>query len=316
MPTFMQSLAANPSGSSGIYGQPAPQNQDVLGIVNNIKDREMRDFKNKASFMSDLSLKQDRMKRIYDNMDVVGNKLQSDVAPRGQQPQTDQSGTINTVQKSMDDFLNPGQAGMTGAQKGELSIKQSQMGLERDKLKQQGQMGEEALGIKQQAADLKQQQNDEINQRKIKEGNDRLTIAQQKLDQQGQTIENLTEYRAAMENRHGLEKAQQQKQFDDKMANTQSNFDTTHTQMQQKIDNLTQANKDKPNKKVTSTMSPDGQSKTTTTQTGSAAQTVQVQGKDGKTYTIPADMQDEWNQNHAPDGSGDSSGGDASSNGQ
>ena len=309
--TFMQSLASNPSGG-GIYGMPQQTNTDVLGIVNNIKDREMNDFKNKASFMADLSLKQDRMKRIYDNMDVVGDKLQSDVSPRGQQPQTDQSGTINSVQKSMDDFLNPGQAGMTGAQKGELSIKQSQMGLERDKLKQQGELGDQALGIKQQAADLKQQQNDEINQRKIKEGNDRLTIAQQKLDQQGQTIENLTEYRAAMENRHGLEKAQQQKQFDDKMANIQSNFDQTHTQMQQKIDNLTQANKDKGNKKVTSTMSPDGQSKTTTTQTGSAAQTVQVQGKDGKTYTIPADKQDDWNQNHAPDGSNE----DSNSNGQ
>jgi hypothetical protein len=309
--TFMQSLASNPSGG-GIYGMPQQTNTDVLGIVNNIKDREMNDFKNKASFMADLSLKQDRMKRIYDNMDVVGDKLQSDVSPRGQQPQTDQSGTINSVQKSMDDFLNPGQAGMTGAQKGELSIKQGQMGLEQQKIKQQGQIGEEALGIKQQKADLDQQKNDEINknkqadlQRKIDDSQGKLELANQKLQQAGDNA-------AAVLQAHKDIAAAAEAFHKTTMEKQQSQFDQTHTQMQQKIDNLTQANKDKGNKKVTSTMSPDGQSKTTTTQTGSAAQTVQVQGKDGKTYTIPADKQDDWNQNHAPDGSNE----DSNSNGQ
>src|ERR1700680_1543825 len=61
--TFMANLAANPSGS--VYGQPGPENQDALGIVNQLKDREMRDFQNKANFMSDLSLKQDRLKQLF-----------------------------------------------------------------------------------------------------------------------------------------------------------------------------------------------------------------------------------------------------------
>src|ERR1700676_2100732 len=66
----MANLAANPSGS--VYGQPAPDNQDAMSLVNNLKDREMRDFQNKATFMSDLSLKQDRQRALFNPEDPTG----------------------------------------------------------------------------------------------------------------------------------------------------------------------------------------------------------------------------------------------------
>ena len=64
----MANLAANPSGSGSIYGQPGQQDDEgVLGVVQQLKDREMKDFRDKAQFMSDLSLRQEaRMRELFD----------------------------------------------------------------------------------------------------------------------------------------------------------------------------------------------------------------------------------------------------------
>src|SRR5271170_1324381 len=115
MPTFMNSLAANP-GNSGIYGQPGAADTDkTLAIVNKMKDREKADFKDKANFMADLSNKQDRIRALYNP--------QQQQSPGNPQP-------INNA--AAPPIRDPN--ALTAAQSGELGIKQQQ-------LNQQGRMG-------------------------------------------------------------------------------------------------------------------------------------------------------------------------------
>src|SRR5574340_1064509 len=133
MPTFMESLASNPGG--GIYNPYPGSSDDALKIVNQLKDREMQDFKNKAAFMSDLSLQQDRMRRIFDMQ--YGTKPGEQV---GQGSQPGQPGGMNVVMQ------DPNM--MTGYQKGELGIRQAELAMNKEKLAQQGKMGQEALDIR------------------------------------------------------------------------------------------------------------------------------------------------------------------------
>src|SRR5271167_3480562 len=116
--SFMQSLAANPSGSAGVYGQPSQPN-DTLALVNQIKDREKADFKDKANFMADLSLKQDRLRRLYDPQQ----------SQQMQQPQSNQS---PGQQQDMLNKMDPSSAvnNPNALQKTELGIKQQQANTE------------------------------------------------------------------------------------------------------------------------------------------------------------------------------------------
>src|SRR5258708_31244549 len=109
MPTFMDSLASNPSGS--IYGQPSQtSDQDVLNLVNQKKDREMRDFKEKSNFMSDLSLRQEsRMRSLFP-------------------PESSQQGQPQNV------VLGQDPNAMTGYQKGELGIRQQGINQDQQRL--------------------------------------------------------------------------------------------------------------------------------------------------------------------------------------
>lgn len=276
--SFMSNLAANPSGS--VYGQPGNgDEEDPLNLVNRLKDRENMDFQNRANFMSDLSLKQDRMKRIYDT-------AQSSPNENNKQP--------NVVMGHNPDEITP-------AQKADLGIKQQGLNIDSQRLAQTGKLGQESLNLKSEQEKLNQQKSDQINQtkqadmqRKIDESNKKIELAQQALESKNnnaeQTLQMHKDLAAAVEERHKLE-----------MENMQHRFDVTSTGHQKTIDALNERIKQQGKTTTTTEVNPEGTKKTTKTLKGSAADTVQVTGKDGKTYTIPADKQDDWEANHAED---------------
>lgn len=283
MPTFMQSLNNNPSGGgSSIYGMPASTQPDILGIVNELKDREMNDFKNKATFMSQLSLQQDRQRRIYG----------LDGSPDNQGP----SGQPKNTVMSQD----PNQ--MTGYEKGELGLKQQQLGLDTQKQAQSAKTGQEALDIKSNQEKLNQQKSDQINenkqndmQRKIDEANQKIILAQQALtdktaNQEAQLKAN-QDYRAAVEERHKLEMAQKDTAFQDAQRQHDAQIANLQDQIKKRGQPTTQSTE----------MNADGTKKTVTTTHGSTG-TITGTGKDGKQYQVPIDQINDWNQNHAQPG--------------
>jgi hypothetical protein len=288
MATFMQNLGNNPSGA-GIYNQPnQDSNQDPMDLVNRLKDREMMDFKNKAAF-----LKQQEQES-YDTNQVRQGKLRSMFDPNG---------AMNVQQPNVQMGQDPN--AMTGYEKGELGIrqqgvaqKQQEIGQEGQKIAQAGKMGEERLGIQSAQEKLNQQKSDQINatkqadlERKTDEANQKLQLAQQALDAKTKAGEDALQQHkdlaAAVEERHRLEMDKMQHKMDQQ----EEQFKTLRKQH----DDLMKQNR---NTKQTTELSPDGTKKTVTTQKGG---TVQVKGKDGNMYEIPADKEDEWNQNHSPE---------------
>lgn len=271
--SFMDNLANNPGGS-GIYGSNnTPDNfgpQDALNLVFQLKDRENRDFEHKANFMSDLSLKQDRMRNLFNP-----NKQE-------EKPQ------MNTVMAK-----DPNQ--MTGYEKGELDVKRQGLGIDKQRLAQQGKIGQGALDIKQQQADLAQQKSDQINatkqadmERKINESTKKFELAQAELDRKTKagedTLQAHKDVAAAIEERHKLEMAQKDTAFQE----SKRLHDAQIKDMEDKAKNSSES-------ETTTEINPEGTKKTVTTNKGG---TVQVIGKDGKSYTIPKNKLDDWNKNH------------------
>ncbi len=274
----MANLAANPSGSSSVFGQPGPSDdQDVLSIVNQLKDREMRDFQNKSEYMADLSLRQEaRMRKLFPP-EVQGQQQTQNIVA-GADPNA-----------------------MTGYQKGELGIRQQELGQEKQKLTQQGKLGQEAIDVRTSQEKLNQQKSDQINttkqadmQRKIEESNQKIELAQQALTNKTANAEaqlqSHKDLAAAVEERHKLELAQKDAQFK-----------ISSGQHEQTIKDLEEKIKQTGRSKVTTEINPDGTKRTTTTEKGSAADTITVTGRDGKSYEIPADKLDDWNANHKQD---------------
>lgn len=280
--SFMDNLAANPGGS-GVYGQPAPQtDNDVLSVVNKLKDREMTDFQRKANFMSDLSLRQEARQRM--------------MFPPEQTPQ----GGQNTI-------IQPDPNQMSGYQKGELDLKQKQLGqdanIDSQKLAQQGKLGQESLDLKTAQEKLNQQKSDQVNaakgadlQRKIDDSNNKLELANKALEAKTQAGENTLQAHkdlaAATEERHKLEMENQKHEFQTKLDAQQRQFDITsgqHDQVIKNAGNTTQT-------KTDST----GASITTTTRKGDAADNVNAVGKDGKTYSIPKDKLNDLDSDGTP----------------
>ena len=282
----MDNLAANPKGGSGIYGQPGPDNTDVMGMVNQMKDREMMDFKNKANFMSDLSLKQDKMRALF-NPDRLG--LRDNLQPG----QTMEGGPPN-VQIAQD----PNQ--MTGYQKGELGVRQQGLNLESQKIGQTGKLGQEAINVKNQQLELNQQKSNQIHeqkladmQRKTNEADAKIQQAQAALESKNnnseQTLQAHKDLAAAVEERHKLEIAQKDAQFQKKSEEHQQTIKSMEAKLKQGA-----------NTKTTTETNPDGTKRTVTTQKGDAADSVQVTGKDGKTYTIPKDKLNDMDADGTP----------------
>jgi hypothetical protein len=296
--TFMGSLMNNPSGS--IASQPGTP-PDPLDLVNKIKDREANDFKNKANFMAELSLKQDRQRRLYG--------LDSPPSNQQQAPQQDQAGALDTAMNRMDPAIAPG-----AMQKAQLGIQQQQANTAADRVKQQGQLGQQAQDVKTKQEQLNQQKSDQIRdqkqnelQAKIDEAGGKLTQAQAALQaktQAGQdAIAEHEKLAGAVEARHKAE-----------MDLMQHKFDTLKDQHQQVIDNA-KAAKNAP-KVTTTSVNPEGTSRTTSTRQGSSAtnviktnsdNTLHVSGgpktKDNPSgeYDIPPDKLDHWNSLYSGD---------------
>jgi hypothetical protein len=281
--SFMDSLAANPSGSSGIYGQGSRDNSgdqtSALWLVNSLKDREMNDFKDKANFMSDLSLKQDRLRRIYDQQD------------------SQQQGPQNTVMAK-----DPNQ--MTGYEKGELGIRQQQLGLESAKLAQTGKMGEERIGIQRDQEKLNALKNQNIYDTKMADMERKANEATARMGQAHDALQaNVNDHKAHLEflkakqeaddARHALERAQ----VDAKHAETKKKDDATIAALNKRV-------KDAEHTKVETNVNPDGTKKTVETTRGSAATRISVTHRNGSTGTIPGDLESikDWNANHAAPG--------------
>ena len=252
----MQSLSNNPGGS--IAGQPGTP-PDPLDLVNKIKNREKQDFQDKANFMSDLSIKQDRLRKIYG---LDGSQQQQ------QQPQQQQDpGGANALHNAMN-RMDPSQA-PGAAQKAELGIRQQQANTESQRVNQQGQMGQQAQDTRTKQEQLNQQKSDQIHQQKqaelqakIDEAGGKLTQAQAALSAKNTNVEQQLQAHkdlaAAMEERHKLELAQKDHQFQQ-----------LSDQHQQVIDNL-EKSKNAP-KTTTTTANPDGTQKTVNVQSGSGA---------------------------------------------
>lgn len=127
--TFMDSLAANPTGSSNVYGsrmRPVRDDmRDVLNISNRVKDRDMQDFMKKAQFMSELGVQQDRQRRIFDS--------QEPSAPQDVVFQPPISDTARSLSIARDlhgvDLTN---RGATEYQRGQLGLRQQQLEQQRE----------------------------------------------------------------------------------------------------------------------------------------------------------------------------------------
>ena len=257
--TFMSSLAANPSGSGSVFGMPGPQRGgDELQFVNNIKDREMNDYKNKANFMADLSIKQDRLRKLYGLDGGAGGQMQQ---PQGNQSPEQQQQMLNAQDPSKQ--INP-------MQQAQLGLQQRGQDLESQRITQQGKMGQEAIDIKQQQADLNQQKSDQINALKTQEAENRRNEAEARLKLQGDTIENLKAYREAMDAWHKTQMEDKDRQHQKDKDQMQANIDALHAQMDRRLDQgdtrLDQAG----NKEVTTNVNPEGTKRTVTTKSGSS----------------------------------------------
>ncbi len=239
----------------------------------------MQDFKEKANFMSDLSLRQERMRNMYDPSKM--NQPQQQAAPP----------PVNN--QAMKPPVDPN--AMSGFQKGELGIRQQQAD-------QANKFGQESQDTKSAQEKLNQQKSDQIHEQKINElqqktsaANEKLKVAQQGLaDKTKSAAEQLQFHKDAMKAANDAHAAEKER--------LQLNFDKTSGQHQETIDNLTEQLRQKGSSTTTQSKDPITGAITTQTNRGSAAKTVQVPGKNGKTYEIPADKVDEWNTQHAPEG--------------
>ncbi len=274
---FMDNLAANPRGDSSIYGNPGiqkPDTESALYLVNQLKDREMKDFKDKSNFMSDLSLRQEgRMRALYDPNNQPINQQTGKISGPGGEPQ-------NTVMAQ-----DPNQ--LTGYQKGELGVKQQELNLNSQRLAQTGKLGQEAIDIRGKQETLNQQKSDQINknkqadmERKAEEFGKRFEAMQAELERKTKagedTLQLHKDIAANVKERHELEM--------EKMKHDMNLKDEQFNELKKRHEDLTN---ERENSQTTTEINSDGTKRTTTTKKGDVANTVSVIGKDGKTYNIP-----------------------------
>lgn len=292
----MDSLASNPSGGSGIYnGGSKPDYNGALSIVNQLKDREMKDFRDKANFMSDLTLKQDRLSKLFD---PSWQREQIQEAQQMQQGGQNSTQGMNTVMAA-----DPNT--MTGYQKGELGIRQQEANIDSQRLTQTGKLGQQALDIKGEQQDLNQQKSDQINaqkqsdmERKINDSTQKLELAQKALEARTKagedTLQAHKDLAAAVEERHNLERENTKRELDQKDAA----FEELKKQHQALIDQNANS--------TSTTTDSTGASRTTKTQKGSAQAdplrqadgSYNVVGPNGQKLNIPANKLDDWMTNH------------------
>lgn len=278
----MDRLASNPSSSSGIFGMPQQENDnDTLSLVNRLKDREFRDYQNKAAFDDERSLRQEsRMRMLFDPS--------KSMLPQGM----DQNPVTQNI-------LTPDQ--QIDAQH---RMDQPKLDLAREEMGQKSRFGQQGLDIKAAQEKLNDTKNAQINEdrdsdrnRKIEEANNKIGLAQQALEDKNANFDDKLQANkdmsAAMEERHKLE-----------LENKQHEFNITSDAHKKHISELEAQAKERlkqgANSETTTEVNPDGSKKTVTTKKGDAAAMIQVLGKDGKTYTIPKDKMDDKDADGTP----------------
>lgn len=280
---FMDRLRENPGmrGSNGIYGMSQPENDnDVLSIVNKLRDRDMQDYRDKATFDDERSLRQEqRLRGLFDPSKHLNIQ---------DMPHTPTQNIMNP--ETVLDL--------------QLRSKQPELDVEKQKIASQNRFGQEKLNIQEAQQKLNETKNTQINedrdaerQRKVEEANNKIKLAQDALADKTKSSENQLQAHkdmaAAIEERHKLE-----------LENKQHEFNTTTDLHKQQIAALEKQIADKAaqvaNSETTTTISPDEKTKTVTTKKGDAATKVQVLGKDGKTYTIPKDKLDDKDADGTP----------------
>lgn len=150
----LQAASSTPSGVANPLGSSAMPTGDILDIYNNIKDREMRDFQNKASFMADLSLKQERLRKMYDNMDSTYGM--------GPQITDTQKTATNPSGQPQNTVMAADPNALTGYQKADLALKQQGQNIESQRVAQTGQLGQQKLDIQSAQEKLNQQKSDQV----------------------------------------------------------------------------------------------------------------------------------------------------------
>jgi hypothetical protein len=272
----MDSLAANPSSS--VYGDTGSKPfgaGEALDLVNKLRDREMLDFKNKANFMSDLSLKQDRMRNIFN--------------PNQPNPQQGQNQGQNLNTQGMNTVLAHDPNQMTGYEKGELGIKKQGIDLERQKIAQAGKLGQGALDIKDAQQQLNQQKSDQINaqkqadlERKINDSSQKFAGIQAELERKTKagedTLQLHRDLAAAVEERHKLEMQQQKMEADKKFDDTKN----LHAAQIKKMEEDTARAKET---ETTTEQNVEGTKRTVTTKRGEKKR-IGVIGPNGESGTI------------------------------
>lgn len=293
---FTDEIGANSTPNrSGIYGQPGiPTDQDNLTIVNKLKDREMQDFKDKANFMSDLSLKQEqRMRNLFDPNDPKNMNIQD--RPQVMMPSASAPGVMSEYQK------------------GELGVRNREADLESQRIAQQGKLGQEAQDTKAAQEKLNQQKSDQIHQQKIDDLTNKQNEYKQKMDLAHEQLKNKTTnleqqlelHKTIAENTKAYHDAQQAMN-DLKFKKSESDHKDAMDAMQKKLDQASHTS-------TTTEIDAEGNKKTVDVKKGSAVNaptqnpdgTYTVKDSDGKPMgTIPADKLDDWMQNYHPKVSG------------
>lgn len=288
---FVSNLAAagsSPSGVANPLGSGTGNFGDILDVYNNIKDREMRDFQNKASFMADLSLKQDRLRKLYDTMDST----------YGMGPQitdTQKTGTNPSGQPQQNVVLGQDPNALTGYQKADLSMKQNAQNIESQRVAQQGRIGQEQVDIKQQQEKLNQQKSDQIRDQKINELQQKRDAALQKANetdaklkqQEGdfnKKLDAMKQHEANMKELHDAETKLKDAQHEDAQIKMKANIDA----LKQRLDQAS---------KQTKSTTVGGETKTETITKGTQDK-VQMYGPDGSVHMIPKDKVQDAKDNY------------------
>lgn len=259
-------VGPNAGGLVGPQGE-----QSLSGVLNTItpflhqmRNRNLEDYKAKALFDNNLSMQQGGIRRMDPNADMNG---------------------MNVV-------MGQNQNEITPFQRAGLGIDQQRLGLEKEKLKQADQGGDEKLALDKEKFGLEQQKNQQIYEtkladmeRKSNEANQKLELAQRQLEaRQGDAAAQLAFHQAQLEAtkaQHALDLAQRDKALEETKRQALTREETIKKSVEDNgltLEEITRA---------------DGTRDVKVVRKGENAKkaTVTMIGPDGNHYEIPADKE-------------------------
>jgi len=252
---FFDSLAANPSGSGiyGLGGQEKPDYGSAMSMNMELRRRDMNDFMKKANFMSDLSMKQNRLQSIYGTNPMASGASSSNVS--GGQP-------MNTFFREDPDRITP-------LQRETMNLKREDLGIDRSRIAQTSRLGSEKLALDKEGHALDVKKNQQIfdtkqanMERKFDEANKRLALAQDQLNQRANDSNARIELQRAQQEattaRHALDISRKDTQLEE-----------TRRMHQAQIDDILARRDQSSNVVQESEANPEGTKKVVTTKKGS-----------------------------------------------